>query len=180
MNMASIIVKSAMIVTMDKERHIIRDGAIAIKNGEITDVGKTSEILSRYKAEKIIDASGRLVTPGLIDTHYHTSLSFPKGLLDPTISVNVPFLGISFLFEGAYTEDDVHTAALGSFIEMVKHGTTCFAEIGVLHDHLDSIAIAMKEIGIRGSIAKTCQDRRTEDHPIPDKMFDTTEETLKK
>lgn len=178
--MASIIVKNAMILTMDREHRIIRDGAIAIQDGTISDVGKTSDILSKHKAEKVIDASGYLATPGLIDTHYHTSLLFPKGMLDPTVSINMPFLGISFLFEGAYTEDDVHVAGLAAFIEMIKHGTTCFAEIGVLHEHLDGVAKAMKEIGIRGSIAKTCHDQRTPDHPIPDKMFKTTEETLQK
>ena len=54
--MADIIIKNALIVTMKKERHIIRDGAIAVQDGVILDVGKTSEILSQHKAEKVIDA----------------------------------------------------------------------------------------------------------------------------
>jgi 5-methylthioadenosine/S-adenosylhomocysteine deaminase len=176
----SIIVKNAMIVTMDKERRIIRDGAIAIKDSGIAEVGKTEDILATHKADKVIDASGHLATPGLIDGHHHTSLFFPKGLLDPTISIGKHFLDISFLIEGAYTEEDVHFGALGLFIEMIKHGTTCFAEVGVHHDYIDGVANAMQEIGIRGTIAKTCRDQRTPDHPIPDKMFDNLDESLKK
>ena len=50
---------------------IIRDGAIAIKDGKIMALGKTSEIREKYTAEHIIDAEGKLVTPGLIDSHTH-------------------------------------------------------------------------------------------------------------
>lgn len=50
---------------------IIRNGAIAIKDGRIFAVGKTSEIREKYTAENIIDAEGKLVTPGLIDSHTH-------------------------------------------------------------------------------------------------------------
>jgi 5-methylthioadenosine/S-adenosylhomocysteine deaminase len=174
------IVKNAMVVTMDKERRIIRDGAIAIQDGVITEVGKSSEILKKYKADKTIDGSSHLATPGLIDGHHHTSLSLAKGLLDPTISIGKHFLDITFIVEGAYTEEDVRIGALGLFAEMIKHGTTCFAEVGVHHDYIGVVAKAMQEIGIRGTIAKTCRDQRTPDHPIPDKMFDNTEESLRK
>ena len=50
---------------------IIRDGAIAIKDGKIMALGKTSEIREKYTAENVIDAEGKLVTPGLIDSHTH-------------------------------------------------------------------------------------------------------------
>jgi len=50
---------------------IIKDGAIAVKDGKIIAVGKTSEIREKYTAENVIDAEGKLVTPGLIDPHTH-------------------------------------------------------------------------------------------------------------
>lgn len=50
---------------------IIKDGAIAVRNGRILTVGKTSEIEKQFRAEKTIDATGRLVVPGFVDPHTH-------------------------------------------------------------------------------------------------------------
>jgi len=50
---------------------MIEDGAVAIKDGRIIAVNKTRDILSNYKADDIINASGKVVTPGLIDCHTH-------------------------------------------------------------------------------------------------------------
>ena len=50
---------------------IIKDGAIAVKDGKIIAVGKTGEIREKYTAENVIDAEGKLVTPGLVDSHTH-------------------------------------------------------------------------------------------------------------
>ena len=51
---------------------IIKDGAVAAKNGKIVAVGTTKEVLSRLeKGYEVVDASGKLVTPGLIDPHVH-------------------------------------------------------------------------------------------------------------
>jgi len=50
---------------------IIKDGAIAVKDGKIIAVGKTGEIREKYAAENVIDAEGKLVTPGLVDSHTH-------------------------------------------------------------------------------------------------------------
>ncbi len=50
---------------------IIEDGAIAVSDGKIVDVGKTEHITKRYKAETVIDAKGKIVLPGLIDSHTH-------------------------------------------------------------------------------------------------------------
>lgn len=51
---------------------IIKNGAVAVKNGKIAAVGETSEIAKYVKAKKKIDASGKVVMPGLIDPHTHT------------------------------------------------------------------------------------------------------------
>ncbi len=50
---------------------VINDGAIAIKDGFIVDVGKTSDIASRYQSQQIMDATGKTVMPGFVDPHTH-------------------------------------------------------------------------------------------------------------
>ena len=53
------------LVTMDPERRILTDGAVAIEDDRIVAVGKTAEVVRRFRADKDIDASERLVLPGL-------------------------------------------------------------------------------------------------------------------
>ena len=50
---------------------IIADGAVAVKDGRILDVGTTADIRARYESEGVIDASGRVVCPGFVDAHTH-------------------------------------------------------------------------------------------------------------
>jgi len=51
---------------------VIKDGAVAVKDGKIVAVGTTKEVLSKLeKGYEVIDASGKLVTPGLVDSHVH-------------------------------------------------------------------------------------------------------------
>ena len=61
------------IATVDKERRIIRDGAIAITGDTITDIGKSDALKEKYSAEREVNAKGKLAIPGLIDTHVHSS-----------------------------------------------------------------------------------------------------------
>lgn len=53
------------------ELGVIRDGALVIKDGRITDIGKTHEITRAYKSENIVNASGKTVLPGFVDCHTH-------------------------------------------------------------------------------------------------------------
>ena len=50
---------------------LIEDGAVAVKDGEIVAVGPTDELLARYAARMIVDATGKVVTPGFVDAHTH-------------------------------------------------------------------------------------------------------------
>jgi cytosine/adenosine deaminase-related metal-dependent hydrolase len=68
-----LIAHAEWIVTMDPERRILKGGAIAIENDRIAAIGATRDVASKFTAEKTIDASGKLVIPGLIDTHVHST-----------------------------------------------------------------------------------------------------------
>lgn len=63
--------KKPLVGKQMKELGIIKDGAVAIKDGKILAVGKTSDIKKQFRAEEIIDAKGKLVVPGSVDPHTH-------------------------------------------------------------------------------------------------------------
>ena len=71
---ADLIIKHVWIVTMDEERRIFRDGAIAVKGDRITGVGPSSDVLQKFRADTVIDGTDKFViTPGLVNGHVHVT-----------------------------------------------------------------------------------------------------------
>jgi len=68
--MTDILIKHGVVVTMDPQRRVIEDGAVAITADRIAAIGTTEE-LAGIEARTVIDASGKIVMPGLIDAHTH-------------------------------------------------------------------------------------------------------------
>ena len=69
--MADIIIKNGIVITVDPDRRVIHDGAIAIEKDRIVAIGHTADILASHTAATIIDAKGMAVMPGLVDGHAH-------------------------------------------------------------------------------------------------------------
>ncbi|WP_435077287.1 amidohydrolase family protein [Halococcus sp. AFM35] len=65
--MVELLVENGRIVTMNPTRETIDDGAVAIDDGEIVDVGSTTDVTDRYDGDRVVDATGHAVLPGFID-----------------------------------------------------------------------------------------------------------------
>ncbi len=59
------------IVTVDSTRRIIEDGGLAIEKDRIVDIGTAEELHVRHASKKIMDCTGKLIIPGLVDAHGH-------------------------------------------------------------------------------------------------------------
>ena len=154
--MGKILIKNAgWVVTMDPDRHIFTDGALAIENDRIVEVGKTDKIASKFKAEKVINAEGKLVLPGLIDTHVHNTQQLGRGLADGC-EINVHLLERLYGYETAMMQDDAYWAALCCQLELIRAGTTCFIDPGSYFPQ--NTAKAVGDSGLRGVIARTAFD----------------------
>ena len=75
MKSADKIVSGGRIYTMDDQQRVWSDGAIAIQGTEILAIGRTEDIVNEYQADETIDAAGKMVFPGFIDTHLHPALN---------------------------------------------------------------------------------------------------------
>lgn len=69
--MADILIKNGIVVTIDPERRVIEDGAVAITGDRIVAIGPTAEIEAAHPAREVIDARQKIVMPGLVDGHAH-------------------------------------------------------------------------------------------------------------
>ena len=106
---------------------------------------------------EILDASGKLVMPGLINAHTHAYMTLLRNYAD-----DLPFfdwLDKALQAEDGMTEEDIYWASLLAIIEMVKSGTTCFVDMTIksakeMSGPLSACAGAVKESGIRAVISR--------------------------
>ena len=79
-----LVVTHGVVISVDAERRIFLDGAVAVDRGQIVAVGRTAEIETAYAGRRTIDASGGAVTPGFIDGHTHISQHLGRGSIPDT------------------------------------------------------------------------------------------------
>jgi len=141
-----LLVTNALMVTCSKEMEVFQDGALAIKDGKILAIGN-SEDLSVYKenAARIIDAKGRILMPGLINTHCHAGDSLFRGLVEGLPLE--PWLEKLWIAESAILNAD--TILLGSqlgYAENLLNGVTSVMDMFWMPAYLVKAA---ETVGIR-------------------------------
>jgi len=157
---ADLLVTHCWVVTMDADRRIFRDGALAIAGDHIVAVGPSDLVEQMVVAREIIDGRDRfVVTPGMVNCHVHiTGEPITRGNVpdDADWATNVfEWLIPTYL---AQTPEEERIAAQLAALEMLRSGTTCFIEAGTILD-LDTVVDALRATGIRGRVGQWVQDR---------------------
>ncbi|QQK08390.1 amidohydrolase family protein [Miniphocaeibacter halophilus] len=155
--MIDILIKNGIIVTVNSKREILYNGALAIKDNRIIDVGENKSLTNKYTdVKKTIDAKGKVVFPGFINTHTHLFQSLLKGLGD---DMELHHWLSDMMFQAAIylTEENVYYGAMSGGIEAIKSGVT--TTVDYMHTHskpklTDSIVEAYKDLKIRGIIGR--------------------------
>lgn len=153
-----VLVRGGMVVTMDADRHVLRDGAVAIKGSRIAAVGQSAEVSAGVHAAEIIDGSGFVMTPGMVNTHIHvTGEPLTRGFVpdDTPFEANV-FQWLCPLYS-VHTDEEERLSAQLAAAEMLKSGTTTFLEAGTVR-FVDAVVDGVEEIGIRGRVGRWIWD----------------------
>lgn len=138
-------IKNAMIVTMNTG-DVPYEGDILIEEDRIAKMG----VELREEADECIDAHGMVAMPGLINTHQHSPMSLLRAFSDDLKLMG--WLERKMLpAEDRMTPEDMYWGAKLAIAEMIKSGTTAFADMYV---HMDQIAEAVSETGIRASLTR--------------------------
>jgi len=169
--MGKTLIKNALLLSMDNERRVWKNGSLLIEGDKITAVGEVGQENTHGPIE-VIDARGKIVMPGLINSHVHTSQQLGRGIGD-----DVPLLTWlherTFPYESNLTEEDSYVSTLLTCIEQIRSGVTTFAEPG--GQHVQGMGRGVSAIGIRGILAKAALDcgeglpalwRRTKDEEL--------------
>lgn len=143
------------VITMDDERRIIQNGAVAVRGNRIVAVD-TAEALKDWTAERRIDCRGQAVIPGLIDCHNHLFQVAGRGLGDGMALWQ--WLGEFMLPLAAHiTPRESLTAVRLAAMEALSSGTTTVIDNHYAPADIETtlaVASALRDIGIRGVVAR--------------------------
>ena len=170
-----LLVLGGTVVTMDSGKRVIEDGAVAIRGDAIVSVGPRQEVESRYDAARTINAQGKIVMPGLINSHAHAAMSLFRGLADD-LSLD-DWLQI-FIFPAEarnVTEDFAAWGTKLSLLEMLRGGITTYADMYYFED---AVARVTKEAGMRGVLGETIIDFPAPDNKTLDQAYSYTQKFL--
>lgn len=151
----------ASIITVNKQRHVIIDGAILVSEGSqtITDIGKSNDLIAKHPHEPQTDLSGHIIMPGLISLHVHLAQSLLRSAADDLELINW-LCDRVWPMQGHFTEQDGYVASQLTIAEMLKSGTTCFVEALFAERYGFRGAVqAVVESGIRGCLGKVVMDQ---------------------
>jgi 5-methylthioadenosine/S-adenosylhomocysteine deaminase len=134
---------------MDDQFSVHAPGAVAVADGAIIAVGG---IDSRFDPRETVDCQGRVLLPGLVNAHTHAAMALLRGLADD-LRLDVWLMGYMMPVEREFVRPDF--VALGTKLacaEMIRSGTTCFADMYYFED---SVAEAAASAGLRALCSQT-------------------------
>lgn len=161
-----LLIGNGKVITRDNTRPIIDNGCIAVEGNKIVEVGVTQDLRGKYTEAEFIDAKGKLIMPGFINTHMHYYSTFARGMANdspPAKKFSDILKGLWWRLDKVLTLEDVYYSAIVPMIDQVRNGvTTAFdhhASPYAVKGSLFKIAEAAEKIGIRSNLCYETSDR---------------------
>jgi cytosine/adenosine deaminase-related metal-dependent hydrolase len=158
------LIRNAVIVTMDKHRRVLEHSDILIEDSKIEAVGDAGKV----KPDRVVDGTGRIVLPGFICGHTHLYGVMLRGAplkMKPPLDFRQILDRVWWKVDAAFTNEDAYASALIASYELVRSGSTCFADTysgpGSINRVLDDIAKGVSEVGLRGILAFEATERNS-------------------
>ena len=151
MESKNILIKDATIIADE-----IKKGSLLIQNDKIVEI---SDRIDSNDADEVINAEGKVLIPGMVNTHTHLSMTLMRGLADD-MPLETWLNNHIWPVESELNGEHCYAGALLACAEMIKSGTTCFNDMYFFMDH---VARAADESGIRGMLSHGMIDFGDED-----------------
>ncbi len=140
-----ILIKNGTLLALTDEG-VIDTGDVVIDGSRIFYVGKEKKY--DFVFDTVIDAKDFFVMPGFVNTHTHLAMVLMRGIADD-VALKQWLQNVIFPIESKLTADDVYFGSLLGLMESLKTGVTTVADF---YFHMDAVAKAVKETGIRASL----------------------------
>jgi 5-methylthioadenosine/S-adenosylhomocysteine deaminase len=159
--MTRIAIEHGLVLTMDHAGRVVEDGRIVVEGRDIVAVERCSDDPVR-DCDLVIDATDRVVLPGLVNAHTHLCMVFGR-TIGPERRL-LEWLDLLMPMMAAMDEEALYVAELLGCVENIKNGNTSLVENifmppGVSADIEDAAFRALRDSGIRGTVARATQMR---------------------
>ena len=149
----SLLIKEATIITLDPH-HRIFSGDLLIENNRIAQISAFS-ITAEY-ADEVIEARGRVLLPGFVQTHVHLCQTLFRGAADDRALIDWLRQRV-WPMEAAHTEASLYASARLGIAELMRGGTTCALTMETVR-HTEAVFRAVEEAGFRATVGKCMMD----------------------
>jgi cytosine/adenosine deaminase-related metal-dependent hydrolase len=151
------VIRSATIITGDREGTVLHDAAAAIDGARIAVVGPSNEILQRYPAASIVDGKDKALAPGLANCHNHLSRALARGVFEDQNAPNrPPYSRKGFLSLPEMTPEERDAMVQLGVAEAIRSGTTMIIEVA---SGISQYADLLAKSGLRFVLAEQVADR---------------------
>ena len=142
--LSKLLIKNVEIISApDNEKYFL-----GIDNDTISVISK--EMPTGFENAEIINASDKIAVPGLVNTHTHAAMTLLRSYADDMVLMDWLQNKI-WPAEAGLNDEDIYWGTMLSIAEMLKTGTTCFAD---MYFAMDKVAQAVNETGIRASLSR--------------------------
>ncbi|MGA9351942.1 MAG: amidohydrolase family protein [Anaerolineae bacterium] len=172
---ADLVVVGGIVLTADRDWNIYDPGVVAVDGGAIVGLGPREEVERVYRGRERIDASDKLVMPGLINAHTHAPMTLFRGIADDLPLETWLYKYIWPAETKLLSPDFVRLGTQLAAAEMIRSGTVLFCDMYYFED---DIAEACKEAGIRVVIGEALVDFPTANCKTPEDQLNYTEHLL--
>lgn len=148
--MSILLIKCMAVLTMDGEGDIFYDAEIAISDNNILHVGPAGSTPAGFSPDRVLDYPRMIAMPGFINCHTHAAMTLFRGYADDMPLMEWLNKKI-WPLEEHLTPDDIYHGSLLCCAEMIRGGTTTFAD---MYDKMDRVAQAVNESGIRAVLSR--------------------------
>ncbi|MGG1633415.1 5'-deoxyadenosine deaminase [Paenibacillus sp. NRS-1760] len=167
--MTTILIRNAVVMTMNHDNQIFT-GDVLIEGSRIAQMG---ERLETQNVDRVIEAGGKVLLPGFVQTHIHLCQTLFRGRADD-LSLIEWLKEKIWPLEAAHSEDSVYYSAMLGIGELIRSGTTTILDMETVH-YTESAFQAIKESGIRALSGKVMMDHGTE---VPLALQENTQKSL--
>jgi cytosine/adenosine deaminase-related metal-dependent hydrolase len=161
-DMDGIVIRNGVVLTMNRTRDVIVNGAVVIKGSRIIAVG-AEDTVKQHPGFKVIDADGGIIMPGLINTHSHLPMVAFRGLAENGIKDRL-FNFFLPLEKNKLSRELIYNATIHGAIEFAMGGITTCAD---MYYHMDEMARATRKVGVRAVLGQTIIKYPVVDAPDP-------------
>jgi 5-methylthioadenosine/S-adenosylhomocysteine deaminase len=148
----SFIFADAWLITMNERREVLESASVCVENDRIVAVSTRQDLQKRFPTAETVDCRGRILMPGMVNTHTHLFQTLLKGLGDDMV-LKKWFTCMTGPSGVHLTPDDAHVAALHGCVESIRSGVTTLVDFMYVHTRpgmIKSVVDAFEQTGMRG------------------------------